>query len=211
MTSATALANALDWAPRRRLTLRQARRRSGVIRLWRWLCIAVCAGMVGWIAASAMSRSMGPGWMRNSPAAADSIRIINPRFTGRGADNSPFAITALSAVRRTNAGDVIELEQPAYKNAMGRTITATKGVYDTARNTLELLGQVLVQDKSGMQFTTNHAMIDTVHNVAVGMNPLEGAGPLGQVRADSYDIQAEGGRLRLHNNVRGVIADRKNP
>ncbi len=193
------------WAPQRRSTLAQARRRSRFLRTFRWLCILISAGSIaltlGFVAAHSVQKSFG---LRDQISAGDALRMVNPRFSGVDS-RGEFMLTASTAVRRSRLSDLVDLEQPYYRGSKGQTITAPRGVYRQDKRTLELLGAVEFKDESGNVFETSYAMIDTTRDVARGDKPVRGAGPLGVVRADAYEIQASGGRVRMSGNVRGTV------
>lgn len=195
----------IDWTPIRHLTLARARRHSLAIRLWRWFCLAVCALMLAAIAVSALSRALGRNFMGEAPAVASSVRMINPRFTGRAGDDGSYVITAASAKRRANNPSIVDLDKPTYRSALGLTVTAPVGVYDPEAHTLELSGGVQFEDRRGNRFATERTKLDAKTNLASGMQTVEGAGPLGSVRADAYEIDANSGHVRMSGRVSGSL------
>lgn len=198
--------SSIDWTPIRRLTPARARRHSITIKLWRWFCLAVCGLMVVAIAASALSRALGRDFMDAAPAQTESVRMINPRFTGRAGDEGSYVITAASAKRRANNLAIIDLEKPNYRSALGLTVTAPVGVYDPEAHTLELSGGVTFEDRRGNRFSTERTKLDAATNLASGMQTVQGAGPLGSVRADAYEIDANTGHVRMSGRVTGSLS-----
>src|SRR5882757_2879487 len=88
----------IHWEPRRSLTLQGARRRALIMRAWRWFCIGVCVAAALAVIGSAMLRTLDGFALGNSPPTADSVKIVNPRFTGRSTDGTvSYVITAKSA------------------------------------------------------------------------------------------------------------------
>ena len=48
---------------------------------------------------------------------------------------------------------------------------------------------------------TTHARMYVQENRVVGLEPLEGEGPFGRLRADSYEINDGGDRVTFRGNV----------
>lgn len=197
---------AIDWTPVRRLTPARARRHSMVIKLWRGFCLGLCGLMLAAIAASALSRALGRSFIGDAPAVAESVRMINPRFTGRAGNDGSYVITATSAKRRANNPAIVDLEKPNYRSALGLTVSAPAGVYNTQDHALDLSGGVTFEDARGNRVNTERTTLDARTNVASGMQKLEGAGPLGSVRADAYEIDANTGHIRMSGRVTGSLS-----
>ncbi|MEL6757564.1 MAG: hypothetical protein AAFP81_14125, partial [Pseudomonadota bacterium] len=58
-----------------------------------------------------------------------------------------------------------------------------------------------VRDAEGYEFTTTAARVFVQDGRIEGLEPLSGNGPLGYVRADSYEIEDEGDRVIFRGNV----------
>lgn len=196
----------MDWSPRRRSTLAQARRRSALLKAFRYACILLCGVSILSLFVSGVSRSFG-GALLGQPMTADSTRMINPRFTGRNGGDTSYVITATSALRRSSAKDAVDLDQPVYSTRDGMTIKAPTGYYDPDTQTLELTGGVVFLDKKGNRFLTRSAKLDAKTNSAFGEQPVQGSGPLGSVRADAYQIDAKSGHIRMTGRVSGTLKD----
>jgi lipopolysaccharide export system protein LptC len=196
----------IDWTPIRRLTPARARRHSVAIKLWRWFCLGLCGLMVAAVAASALSRALGRPFIGDAPAFTESVRMVNPRFTGRAGNDGSYVITAASAKRRPNNPAIVDLDKPHYRSAVGVTVTAPVGVYNSQDHSLELSGGVTFEDQRGNRFNTEGTRMDARTNVASGMQTLQGAGPLGSVRADAYEIDANTGHVRMSGRVTGSLS-----
>ena len=87
------------WAPRRQLTLAQARKRSERVRYLPSAFVgaaAISIGLfLGFVFRSALSQDARPPAVRDD----DAVTMINPRFTGRDSAGQVFTITADSAQR----------------------------------------------------------------------------------------------------------------
>lgn len=189
------------WAPKRRLTLAQARRRSDLVRFLRMLfttAAAISAGvLIGSLAYSVISHER--------PTEADRttnvVTMMNPRFTGRDANGVPYVITADTAQRNPVNAQLVELSNPALDDGLTGTVRAPRGVFDQESQQLELFEEVILTDNGGNRFVTTHARMFVEENRVVGLEPLVGSGPLGQIKADSYEITDGGARIIFKGNV----------
>ena len=197
-----------EWAPARQMTLEQARKRSGIIKIWRWTCISVAAGIGALVLIFAIANSLGGDLgFSNEVSARDALRMVNPRFTGRSTSGFSYVVNAATAVRRSRVSDLMDLDRPDFTGASGQTITAPTGLYSDVSQAMDLTGGVVFQDKSGNRFDTATAHIDSQHDHVVGSGAIRGAGPIGTVFGDAYEIKTDTGSIFMRGNVHGVIRD----
>ncbi|MAV51014.1 MAG: hypothetical protein CME93_08675 [Hyphomonadaceae bacterium] len=207
MTDKTLHPDAMQtWAPQRRLTLAQARRRSdrvGMIRMFFVAAAAISAGIIiGPIVASSLNGS-SQGITRISGDQV--ITMINPRFSGRNYAGETYTITAETAQRRRDDPETIDLKRPKLINEHGSEITAPVGVFYQKDDYLYLSQTVSVRESTGYELQTEAADIYVASSQVSGRNPLTGHGPLGSIKADSYEISEDNGRLILRGNVEMTI------
>ena len=160
---------------------------------------AISAGiLLGPIAASTLS---GPSFTIARVPGDQVVTMINPRFTGRNLDGESYIITADTARRRRDDPDTIDLTNPQLSDDEGSVIDAPVGVYYQDDSYLELFEDVSVSDGTGNILSTTAARIYVDEGRVAGLTPLEGDGPLGNLRADTYEIIDEGDRVILRGNV----------
>ena len=193
------------WAPKRQLTLAQARRRSERVRYLRYGLVgaaAVSIGLfLGFVFRSAVSQDARPPAVRDDEA----VTMINPRFTGRDSEGQVFTITADAAQRRRSENGVVDLVNPVMRDANGAELKAPTGFYDREKGVLELYEDVNIRDSAGYAFSTKGARLILGEDRVEGLSPLQGKGPLGDIQADSYEILDGGNRIVFQGNVRTVI------
>jgi lipopolysaccharide export system protein LptC len=193
------------WAPRRQLTLAQARKRSVRVRYLRYALVgaaAVSIGLfLGYVIRSALSQDARPPTVQDDEA----VTMINPRFTGRDSDGDVFTITADAAQRRRTSDGVVDLINPVMRDAKGAQLMAPTGFYDRDKGVLELYEAVNITDSAGYSFISRGARLILGEDRVEGLSPLEGKGPLGDIRADSYEILDGGNRIVFEGNVKTVI------
>lgn len=191
-----------QWAPQRQMTLAQARRRSRTIGLLRMIFVAgaaISAGVIiGPIAATTLS---GVGQQIDQLAGDDVVTMVNARFTGRNIAGDAYVITAEAAQRRRADPSVINLTSPRLVDDKGTEVSAPVGVYYQNAEYLDLFQAVRVRDRDGYEFTTTAARVFIQEGRVRGLEPLSGTGPLGDVRADSYEIEDDGDRIIFRGNV----------
>ena len=191
-----------QWAPQRQMTLAQARRRSSMVSLLRVMFVAgaaISAGVIiGPIAATTMT---GNGQQIDQVAADEVITMLNARFTGRNIAGDAYVITAEEARRRRADSSVVDLVNPRLVDDKGTEVGAPIGVYYQNAEHLDLFQAVSVRDSDGYEFSTTAARVFVQEGRVQGLEPLSGNGPLGDVRADSYEIEDDGDRVILRGNV----------
>ena len=195
-----------DWAPNRQLSLAQARRRTEIVKQLRFSLVAaaiITLGIfLGYIARNAYDRASRD----DSGFDTDDIVIMeNPRFTGRNATGELYVITADSAERRRSNEDLVDLTNPKLVDANATEVTAPRGLFDRANETLNLYEDVLLVDARGNVFNSTHSQVMTDTGRVIGIEPLEGTGQLGDITADAYEADNEAGILIFTGNVKTFL------
>lgn len=191
-----------QWAPQRQMTLAQARRRSSAVALMRMLFVAGAAISAGVIIGPIAATTLSSGGQQIDAVAADEvITMVNARFTGRNIAGEAYVITAAEARRRRADNSVIDLKNPRVVDDKGTEVSAPIGVFYQNAEHLDLFQAVRVRDSDGYEFSTTAARVFVQEGRVQGLEPLSGIGPLGDVRADSYEIEDEGDRVILRGNV----------
>lgn len=206
MNAATSPETLSNWAPQRQMTLEQARKRSSMVGLMRMVFVAgaaISAGMmIGPIAATTIS---GVGSDIDRISSDEVVTMVNARFTGRNVAGEAFVITADTARRRLENPSIVDLTNPRLVDEAGTEVEAPTGTYHQNDEYLDLFQAVQVRDSEGYTFTTTSARVFVQDGRVQGLEPLSGNGPLGDVRADSYEIVDDGDRVILRGNVDMVI------
>ena len=199
------------WEPRRALALSVARKRTAFVRGLRFFFMAAAAGIVILLGVQLTMGNQGAGPTETEAVSAD-VRMINPRFTGRDENLTPYAVTADVAIRRRDAAPgITELERPRldydFLNANGGTsrVLAQAGRYDLPNRILDLYSDVNLSTQEGYSFSSQHARIFLREERVVGEMPVEGIGPIGEIRADSYEIREGGDLVIFEGNVHAVL------
>jgi len=196
------------WEPQRATTLADARKRTAFIRLLR-ICLVTLTGLiVAGVILQIMLRSMG-GEVQAPVTVGEDARMINPRFTGRDENGTPYVVTADAAIRRRGEdARITELESPQLDydliaaNDDAEGVLARTGLFDADARTLDLTADVRFRTRAGYEFLADHARVFLAEERIVGDSPVEGDGPMGTIRADGYEILDGGDRVVFTGNVR---------
>jgi lipopolysaccharide export system protein LptC len=204
-----AIDDADPWEPRRALSLRQARNRSRLIAGLRRFFVAAAGASIASVFVFLTLFAIQGGYAAGLYGAEEPLRMLNPRFTGRTEAGGPFQVTAEAAVRPQGEGQALDLTSPVYRSQEGTIVIAPHGVYDEIAGHVMLDGEVLFSDPTGNRFSTPDMIVDMDHGTVRGSRGVTGAGPLGVVRADAYEIRQADRALILSGGVRGQIPDRR--
>ena len=208
MNAGTATLDTPDftWTPRRQVTLDQTRRRSATVRFLRVAFTAGAAISIGVLAGPVIANAISDfSGARKSFEGSEIVTMLNPRFTGRDASGSAYVITADTAQRRRAELDVVDLTNPMLVDELGTRVTAPDGTFDQRTQTLDLFRDVRVSDEAGYRFRTTTARFYIVEGRIEGLAPLEGKGPLGDIRSDTYEITEDGDVITFRGNVEMVF------
>lgn len=199
------LAAAEAWEPKRQLTLEAARKRSAQLSRLRLVFVGLASACFSsFFGFMTLHAALGGFGSRDEVSAAESLTMVNPRFSGRSAGGESFVVTATTAKRQGPQSDLIDLVKPVY-TAEGRTVVATAGLYNQLERTVQLTGEVVFSDQDGNAFSSTSAFVRTADDTVEGARAVRGEGPLGSVRADSYEIRDAGARVIFRGHVKGTI------
>lgn len=196
------------WEPKRALSLRAARRRSRLIAGLRRFFVGAAGASFASVFVFMALYAVEGGFNANQFAAAEPLRMLNPRFVGRTERGGPYQLTAETAERAQGPNQPIELAAPVYRTEAGTIMMAPRGIYDEAAQTLEFDGEVLFSDRGGNRFTTPNMSVDLAAGTLTGRGGVTGAGPLGVLQADTYELRDSDRAVVLRGSVRGQIPDR---
>jgi len=198
----------LDWEPKRASTLRAARRRSRLILGLRRLFVAGAGASFAAVFVFMALYAIEGGFNSGQYAAAEPLRMLNPRFIGRTENGGPYQLSAEIAERPRGENQPIELISPVYRTEAGTIMLAPRGIYDERAKRVNFVGEVLFSDRGGNRFTTPNMVVDLEHGTLTGRGGVTGAGPLGVLQAESYELRDSDRALVLRGGVRGQIPDR---
>lgn len=188
------------WEPRLATSLKEARARTALVHIIRLLFTIgamLSAGiLIGYLINHALN-----GAAPTRDVGSLSATVLGPRFEGRDANDQPYALTAETARRRRENTSIVDLVNPRLEDATSTAVHAREGVWNDEQKVLDLVGDVVMTDAAGYTFTSDRTRMYVEDGRVEGRTPLYGVGPVGEVRADSYEVLDEGERLLLKGNV----------
>ena len=142
------------------------------------------------------------------------LAMSKPRLTGADGKGNPFVITADQAIQDAKnpkrawlkkvEADVT-LDNKGWLNA-----NAADGVVDMRAGSLELGGGIDVFSDSGYTLHSRSASLDLNKWIIHGHNEVTGQGPLGTMRADTFQFDRDSHQLALDGHVRmTLVGNRK--
>ncbi len=145
-------------------------------------------------------------------AVKDDLRMSSPRFTGMGADNRPYRVTADAAVQDLNDHELVRLEalqaDLSLKDGSWLSVNAKNGLMHNGLQTLQLDGQIEAYSDFGYAFYTESAQIDLNAGSLYSDQAVRLQGPYGHLRAKTMRATERGQRLHFAGDVKVIIFPR---
>ena len=178
------------WEPKRTLTLEAARQHSQRVKQLRQGLIGAAAFLLLvllWQFATQQSTFI----VEDDPD--ESVKMINPRYSGRTKDGLPYALIAETAVRTTQNADAVDLTVPVLEfyripDVAPSIVEADNGTYDSVLQVLNLTDAVDLKTDDGYHCISTHARIFAADKRIEGNAPISCDGSFGTVEGQTYTI-----------------------
>lgn len=180
------------WEPKRALTLEAAHEHTRRIKILRYILIGISAALVAVLVWQFVS-DRGPGtFEENDPT--ESVKMVNPRYSGRTGDGLPFYLIADTAIRQMKDRNTVRLANPILEfvrdeNVETSSVIAKTGAYNDMDKILELRTDVNLETDDGNSCDTTHARIFNVEKRIVGDEAISCLGAFGTVNGNSFAIE----------------------
>lgn len=179
------------WEPKRSLTLDAARAHTQRIKVMRYILIAVSVLLVLVLVWQFVSDR---GGLEYEDDPTESVKMVNPRYSGRTSDGLPFYLTSDTATRRQADRDTVALVKPVLEfirdeGAQSSFVIAETGSYNDMRKILELRTDVNLETDDGYACDTTHARIFNRDKRIEGDEPIDCKGAFGTVTGQTYTIE----------------------
>lgn len=192
---------------------RRARRHSRAVGVLKWLLPALGILMAAaFFLKSYISSPMAVAIKAEGTALSDGKLVMaNPKLEGFTKDNRPYLMTAKRAVQDVADQGIVALEGIGAKLPIGdaglATIDAAKGVFDRAKNTLNLDSEITITTLDGMVAKLKSANLDIGAGGMTSKDPVDITFNGTRITSDSMSIAQSGKILVFENRVR-VLIDR---
>jgi lipopolysaccharide transport protein LptA/LPS export ABC transporter protein LptC len=180
----------------------RARRHTQIVRILRWV-LPVCAAGVVAIYVGTVLQTIG--WVQQLPSVElpqiipENLTMDNPRYQGFNGDGGSYVVMADTAVQDLSDTSTIKLNgvtgDLTDANKVKTNLKATRGLYSTKSEQLELLDGIDIVSDNGMRVHMSRATIITKENVVVTKEPVTVEMPTGSIRSN---------QMRLRNKTREV-------
>lgn len=140
------------------------------------------------------------------------LRMVNPKFEGVTEARGSYTVTAKYAEQAIAEPDLIRLskiraELTNPKKGWSR-LTAPKGAYHTKTEKLELSGEILAAQSSGIKARLTSAVIDTKTQLIRSEEPVQVDFLNGVVNSRKMEIESDKRRIVFRDQVRVHIRKR---
>ncbi|WP_026942488.1 LPS export ABC transporter periplasmic protein LptC [Hellea balneolensis] len=178
------------WEPKRTLTLEAARKHSARIKFMRRALLGICALLAAALIYQFATQS-STIILEDNPT--ESVKMVNPRYSGRTTDGLPFYLTADTATRTLANRSEVALIKPVLEfiredGAEASMVVAETGTYDDVKKILNLRTAVDLNTDDGYNCQTTHARIFAKEKRIEGDERIECNGSFGIVNGNSYEI-----------------------
>lgn len=193
----------------------RAYRHSGRVRAMRRLIPVVADGAVALLlaylfnpfAAPLPGVSVGPVTL-----AGSKVRMENPRLSGFRQGTRGYEVTADAALQDVRKPSQIELQQMRGHIATDdqggiARLSATSGLFDTAREALDLKDDIRIWTDKGEEARLRSAAVAFKTGSISSQEPVTVSSPRANVKADTLDVVENGKRISFIGNVHVVIAN----
>ncbi len=148
------------------------------------------------------------------------IEMVNPVYKSFGRDQTPYRVSAQTAVRMINNPDSIWLSEPRatigtkqdenstnmddFKNN-SLNVSARSGDYDQEIGQLNLTGSVQLRDQQGYVLNGESLMVDLKTGDATSTQPINGTGPRGDLKAEGLIVKQSGSHVILQGRSQIIL------
>ncbi len=148
--------------------------------------------------------SMGPVQLSGTQVTMD-----KPKMNGFKKDNSPYEITAASAVQDIRKPNIIDLIQMKARMQMGSegwmTLEAKTANFENQKEQLKLRDGVVVKTQSGYDIRMSNADADFKAGTISSREPVKVTNASMRVEADSLDVIDNGKAITFKGRVRTTV------
>ena len=137
------------------------------------------------------------------------ITIDTPRLTGKRRNGMPYEVRAAQGMQDMLTPEIIELDRLAAKAQMTArawvNLTANHGIYNSAKDEVQLNGLVRIRSDAGYEVTTQAAMMEFKTGLMKTTEPVKVVLKAGSVEADQMQIVDSGQQVVFEGNVHSVM------
>jgi lipopolysaccharide export system protein LptC len=137
--------------------------------------------------------------------ARERLKIQRAQYRGSDANGQPFTLNAGSAVQKSSAEPVVQLNQLAANIRLAdgpATLTAPTGRYDMQSERVKIDGRIAFRGPAGYTLDTNDATVDLKTRRLQSAGAVTGTVSQGTFSANRLDADLEARTVTLRGNAR---------
>jgi lipopolysaccharide export system protein LptC len=137
--------------------------------------------------------------------AQERMRIQAARYRGADDQGRPFALNAGSAVQKSSAERVVDLNELSAGIRLSdgpATLRADRGRYDMVEDKVAIEGPITFRAADGYALDTRDATVDLRRRQLQSGSAVSGVAPQGTFRGDRLEADLEERTVRLQGNAR---------
>lgn len=135
----------------------------------------------------------------------DRMQVSSAMYRGQDDEGRSFSITAGSAIQRTKANPLIQLEQLTARIMLDdgpALLTAGNGDYNFGNEIVDIKGPINFQTSDGYRMTATNVDINLGGKLLKSRGPVEGRIPAGTFSADAISADLSERSVTLDGNAR---------
>ena len=137
--------------------------------------------------------------------AKERMRVQAARYQGEDNRGRPFVINAQSAVQATSRDPIVDVRGMNAEIGLESgpaTFAAERGRYNLERETIDVMGPILLTAADGYRLETRDVAIDLNARTMASDGRVDGRMPLGRFSADRLVANLSGRQVTLSGNAR---------
>lgn len=137
--------------------------------------------------------------------AQERMKLEAARYRGQDAKGQAFTLNAASAVQRSSAEPIVQLDKLSAGLDMREgpaKITAPSGLYDMRNEQVKIDGPIAFSAADGYRLGTTGATVDLKTRKIQSDGAVQGSTPMGTFSANRLSADLEGRVVRLEGNAR---------
>ncbi len=205
------------WEPKRTLTLAAARAHTARVQMLRRILLILAAGLVGLLVYYFVTQGPQTEW-EDDPDT--SVRMVNPRYSGRTSDGLPYFLTSDTATRQLESRNEVSLVKPVLEfireaGAEASYVEADAGQYNDVTKVLDLRidatlpdterKDVVLETDDGVRCLTTHARIYAREKRIEGEDPIQCTGNFGVVTGEAFEVNENYTIFVFKDGMTGLI------
>lgn len=172
-----------------------------------WVAAALLLLLLAWLSWGESTQGVRIVFSGVQKNASGLPVMLNPHYQGVDTSNRPFSITAKTATQTDTNNVTLEFPNGDITLQKNRwvSVQADLGLLNVTDKLLDLNNNVQMYYEGGYEMRTQWAQVDLKNATAWGNYPVEGQGPMGVLKANGFEVNDRGKRIRFTGAVQLTI------